>query len=169
MAHPSHQMERTNQSTLLVGSSHILQVTWGTRTSLVESHGEIQPSPGQTKLQEHHPIAFLHKPLASHRITTAKTITHHHLPPVSTVFVNMVQIRFTLSTPLSETTINDITSALRKINNKTVLTSRNPSAGEVFFACLDSGESDLDAFGELCQQWLQGPNPKILVYNMVLE
>ena len=81
----------------------------------------------------------------------------------------MIQVRFTLATPLDETAIKDITAALQKLDDKTVLTSRNPTAGEIFFHSPGAGESDLDTFGELFQKWLQDPSPPILAYNMVLE
>ena len=81
----------------------------------------------------------------------------------------MIQVRFTLSAPLDETAIKDITAALQKLDDRTILASRNPTAGEIFFDSPSAGESDLNTFGELFKNWLQDPNPPILVYNMVLE
>lgn len=81
----------------------------------------------------------------------------------------MIQIRFNLPTPLDDTAIKDITAALQKLDDKTILTSRNPTAGQISFNSPSAGDSDLDAFGELFKKWLQDPNPPILTYDMVLE
>lgn len=81
----------------------------------------------------------------------------------------MIDLRFTLSTPLDETTIKDITAALQKVDDKTILTSRNPTAGEIIFVSPSASQSDSNAFGELFKKWLQDPKPPILTYRVMLE
>ena len=81
----------------------------------------------------------------------------------------MIQVRLTPPTPLNKAVNKDLTAALERIDDKTVLTSRSPTAGEIFFDFPTQANPILNTLGELFLKWVRDPSPPIIAYNMVLE
>lgn len=61
----------------------------------------------------------------------------------------MVKITLTVPLPFDETAIEYIVTNLQKINNKIVITSRDPTTGELRLESPDLDESDLEHLEEL--------------------
>ena len=81
----------------------------------------------------------------------------------------MVQVKFTLASPLDETSITDVTAAPQKIDSQTRIASRNPSLGEVTYEFPNSEQPEFETLAEQCRKWVEEPNPTILAYNLLRE
>ena len=80
----------------------------------------------------------------------------------------MVQVKLTLAAPIIETTVNNITEALQRIDSQVKMTTRNETELNYELLLLPTAtDEQCEAVGALCRSWIDEPNPTALVYQIL--